>query len=211
MVFYNTCITTICPTGDRYYSQLGAYSQIEHVISLVICNTLYETILFSLCIIYLKHVCLFPQKPKPHSLNACPRMLSSPNRGKTHGNKRAHPDNNRQNRHHWRQTGPALRIYTSNLYDIMDTVNQENKHRVIIGDMNVELLKYEIHSKTNEYLDGISEHGFLTVISKPSRICKSSATQIDHIYVNDVTYPHTFIINNISVSSIRKIRHITRF
>ena len=80
-----------------------------------------------------------------------------------------------------------LDIYTSNLYDIMDTVNQENKLCVIMGDMNVDLLKYEVHSKTNEYLDGIFEHGFLPVISKPTRICKSSATLIDHIYINDVT------------------------
>ena len=76
-----------------------------------------------------------------------------------------------------------LFIYTSNLYDIMDTVNQENKLCVIMGDMNVDLLKYEVHSKTNEYLDGIFEHGFLPVISKPTRICKSSATLIDHIYI----------------------------
>ena len=48
-----------------------------------------------------------------------------------------------------------LDIYTSNLCDIMDTVNQENKLCVIMGDMNVDLLKYEVHSKTNEYLDGI--------------------------------------------------------
>lgn len=80
-----------------------------------------------------------------------------------------------------------LDIYSSNLYDIMDSVNQENKHCVIMGDMNIDLLKFELHAKTNDYLDGIFEHGFLPVISKPTRMCASSATLIDHIYTNDVT------------------------
>ena len=76
-VFHNTFITTICPTGGRYYSQLGAYSQTEHLTSLVIDNTLYKSILFSLCIMNPKYVC-FLQKPKTNCPNACPRIISPP-------------------------------------------------------------------------------------------------------------------------------------
>ena len=53
--------------------------------------------------------------------------------------------------------------------------------------MNIDLLKCESHQKTNEYLDNIFAHGFLPVITKPTRICNSSATLIDHIYTNNIT------------------------
>jgi len=49
------------------------------------------------------------------------------------------------------------------------------------------LLKSQSHTKTNDYLEDIFQHGFLTVISKPTRICASAATLIDHIYTNNVT------------------------
>ena len=40
-------------------------------------------------------------------------------------------------------------IFSSTLYDSMDIINKENKHGVIMGDMNVDLLKFENHDKTN--------------------------------------------------------------
>jgi len=51
----------------------------------------------------------------------------------------------------------------------------------------VGLLKFQSHTKSNDYLDGIFEHGFLPVISKSTRICASAAKLIDHIYINNVT------------------------
>ena len=38
-------------------------------------------------------------------------------------------------------------IFSSTLFDIMDTVNKEHKHCVIMGDMNIDLLKFEAHLK----------------------------------------------------------------
>ena len=56
-----------------------------------------------------------------------------------------------------------------------------------MGDMNIDLLKFESYRKTNDYLDNIFAHGFLPVITKPIRICNSSVTLIDHIYTNNIT------------------------
>ena len=38
-------------------------------------------------------------------------------------------------------------ILSFTLYDSMDIINKENKHGVIMGDMNVDLLKFENHEK----------------------------------------------------------------
>ena len=59
------------------------------------------------------------------------------------------------------------------------------KHKsYIVGDMNFDLLKFEIHDKTEILLDNGFAHGFLQLVSLPTRISNNSATLIDHIYTN---------------------------
>ena len=72
----------------------------------------------------------------------------------------------------------------------MTNIQLENKSCVILGDMKIDLLKCDTHSKTNEYLDNIITHRYLPVITKPTRICSSTATLIDHIYTNDILSTH---------------------
>ncbi len=92
-------------------------------------------------------------------------------------------------------------IFSSNMEDIMDIIHREhNKTSIILGDMNVCLLKFQTHAKTNNYLDSIFSHGFLPIISKPTRVTTSTATLLDHIYTNDITssYNSGIIINDIA-------------
>ena len=66
--------------------------------------------------------------------------------------------------------------------------------------MNTDLLKCGDHSKTNEYLDIVISHGYLPVITKPTKICSPSATLIDKIYTNDIssTYHSGIIITDVA-------------
>ena len=80
-----------------------------------------------------------------------------------------------------------LDVFSNTLFEIMNIINNEHKNGIIMGDMNIDLLKFNTHNKTSEYLDDIFSHGFLPVIHKPTRICHSSATLIDHIYTNNIT------------------------
>ena len=91
-------------------------------------------------------------------------------------------------------------IYSSNMEHIMDTIQRENKQCMIMGDMNIDLLKFETHLRTNEYLDSIFANGFLPLISKPTRVTTSSATLIDHMYTNDIASSHHsgIIINDVA-------------
>ena len=63
----------------------------------------------------------------------------------------------------------------------MDTIQHENKHCLIMGDMNIDLLKFETHTKTDDYLDNLFTHGFIPLITKPTRVTTHSATLIDHM------------------------------
>jgi hypothetical protein len=92
-------------------------------------------------------------------------------------------------------------IFSSNMEDIMDTIQGEkNKQCMIMGDCNVDLLRFESHAKTNDFLEGIFSHGFIPVITKPTRVTTSSATLIDHMYSNLITssYHSGIIINDVA-------------
>ena len=78
-------------------------------------------------------------------------------------------------------------IFETNLCEIISIINREQKHCVIMGDMNIDLLRFETHTKTDHYLENLFCNGFLPVIVKPTRITHSSATLIDHIYTNNIT------------------------
>ena len=51
--------------------------------------------------------------------------------------------------------------------------------------MNLDLLKYDSHIATGNYLDLMSQHKLIPRIVRPTRIKKQSATLIDHIFTKD--------------------------
>jgi len=66
----------------------------------------------------------------------------------------------------------------------MDILNTEFKTSVIMGDFNIDLLKYGIRRKTTNYSDNVLSRGFALLIHKPIRLIPPTATLIDHI--NDI-------------------------
>ena len=79
-----------------------------------------------------------------------------------------------------------LDIFSTSLFEIMDIIADEHKHGIIMGDMNIDLLKFQTHSNTCTYFDNIFCHGFLPTITKPTRVTQTTATLIDHFYTNDM-------------------------
>ena len=93
-----------------------------------------------------------------------------------------------------------MEIFSSTLGDLMDIINNEHKSAVMMGDMNIDLLQFETHNKTNAYIDNIFSHGFIPTITKPTRLTPSSATLIDHIYTNNIEFsgPSGIIITDVA-------------
>ena len=60
----------------------------------------------------------------------------------------------------------------------------KNKLLVLTGDHNIDLIKYDHDSHGQELVEITASHGFLQVISRPTRVTDHSATLIDHIYIN---------------------------
>ena len=72
----------------------------------------------------------------------------------------------------------------SNMINILETVNKENKKVLLMGDFNIDLLKFESDARINTFIDNMISLGMLPIITKPTRVTKDTATLIDHIYLN---------------------------
>ena len=78
------------------------------------------------------------------------------------------------------------------LKELLHKFSSENKSVILFCDFNVDLMKYDNHHSTNEFLDFLSSHLLLPHIIQPTRIRDSSKTLIDNIFSS------TLIENTIS-------------
>jgi len=81
---------------------------------------------------------------------------------------------------------------------ILQKANKEKKPVLIAGDFNIDLLKLNSDSFTNEYFDKLTNINFMPLITLPTRIASKSKTLIDNILFNQ--FPHGIQSGNINVS-----------
>ena len=84
------------------------------------------------------------------------------------------------------------------LNELLDKLSKENKTIFLLGDFNINLLNYDIHPPTNEFLPSLSSHYFLPHILQPDRVITNFKTLIDNIFSN-VAVPN-IISGNLTVS-----------
>ena len=58
----------------------------------------------------------------------------------------------------------------------------------MMGDFNTNLLNYESHSDTNEFLNSVISHYLLPYILHPTRVTDHSATVIDNIFSSNTDH-----------------------
>lgn len=62
-----------------------------------------------------------------------------------------------------------------------DFINCRYPVEVIVGDINIDIL--EPDAIANNYLDIMSEYGFVTYLNKPTRVTSTSKSCVDHIFI----------------------------
>ena len=72
-------------------------------------------------------------------------------------------------------------------YPLLEKLAKEQKTVFVLGDFNVDFLKYEQHKATNEFLDSVSSNMFLLYITQPTRITSHSKFIIDSIFSNYIS------------------------
>ena len=84
----------------------------------------------------------------------------------------------------YRPPGQSVKAYLNHLKDMLSVVNSEHKECILLGDFNIDLMKLNTSSYSNEFLETFYAYSFLPMISKPTRITDKSMTLIDNIYSN---------------------------
>ena len=96
----------------------------------------------------------------------------------------------------YRTPGSNVDIFNEHLEIMIRKVSNPNKSMFLCGDFNLDLLNLP----TKRFIDMMFSLGMFPLISKPSRITDVSATLIDNIFTNELTYTITsgLLINDIS-------------
>ena len=70
------------------------------------------------------------------------------------------------------------------LNQLLENIFKEQNSIFLLGDFNVNLLNYNEHNQTNEFLESLASNSFIPLILQPTRITSHSNTLIDNIFSN---------------------------
>ena len=86
--------------------------------------------------------------------------------------------------------------------DTLERIGSEKNKEVILGmDHNLDLLKQSSHKRTQTFVENTLDHALLPVITKPTRISRTSATLIDNVIISDklqLNYTSNILVSNLS-------------
>ena len=78
----------------------------------------------------------------------------------------------------------TLLTLIASTYKLLDNISKEQKSVCLLGDFNVNLLNYNEHNQTNEFIDSLASNLFIPLILQPTRIASPFNTFLDNIFLN---------------------------
>jgi exonuclease III len=81
------------------------------------------------------------------------------------------------------------------LNSTVEKIHRERKCCIMMGDFNIDLLKYNSHQETDDFINALCTLFFHPQILQPTRVTDHSATLIDNIFFNSIE--HISISGNI--------------
>ena len=85
----------------------------------------------------------------------------------------------------YRPPNHRLDDFLSTNNELLGNISRENKICFLMGDFNINLINYQNHHLTGQFLDGMYSNMFFPLITRPSRITSHTATLIDNIFANN--------------------------
>ena len=100
----------------------------------------------------------------------------------------------------YRPPNTDTKEFNSMYSQLLENISKEKCNYYVAGDFNIDLLNYENHADTNEFLDTAMSNFSYPTITRPTRLGKSSSTLIDNIFVNNINLDcfSGIIINDLS-------------
>ena len=84
----------------------------------------------------------------------------------------------------YRPPGTNIEDFCNEFDQLISKISSKEKHIMIMGDFNINLLRVEDHAGTHSFFNNMTAHNLLPTIIRPTRITTHSATLIDNIFTN---------------------------
>ena len=94
------------------------------------------------------------------------------------------------------------------LNKLLENISKEQNSVFLLGDFNVNLLNYNEHNPTNEFLDSLASNSFTPLMLQPTRIASHSNTLIDNLFSNII---NPDIIPGILTATIFNSKHVRKY
>ena len=88
----------------------------------------------------------------------------------------------------YRHPSSNLENFLNKFYSVIGKINEENKLCLVSGDFNINLLNYDNHPLTEDFINTLNSFFLEPHILKPTRITNHSSTLIDNIFFNSIEY-----------------------
>ena len=88
----------------------------------------------------------------------------------------------------YRHPNSNLENFSSYLTEAVEKISREKKYCILMGDFNINLLNFESHTHTDEFINNMGVYCFQPHITQPTRITDHTATLIDNIYFNSIDH-----------------------
>ena len=100
----------------------------------------------------------------------------------------------------YRHPNTNVENFLGHIESTLPRFNKNKYHVFLMGDSNIDLLQYESHSHTNDFINSMISNSFLPYIHQQTRVTEHSATVIDNIF-SDITDHETLSGNITSFNS----------
>ena len=84
----------------------------------------------------------------------------------------------------YRHPGSKYIKFCEKLLSSLDILNKNKTNYVLVGDYNINILKYNLVSNVTNYINSLSSIGCTFHVDKPTRVTANSSSCIDHVYSN---------------------------
>ena len=88
----------------------------------------------------------------------------------------------------YRHPSSNLETFLNNVCSVIGKISRERKLCLISGDFNINLLNYDKHPLTEDFVNTFSSFFLEPQILRPTRITSHSSTLIDNIFFNSIEY-----------------------
>ena len=87
----------------------------------------------------------------------------------------------------YRPPNQNVAAFLEKFNEIISIISKDNKPCYVMGHFNLDLLHYNHHALTQEFVDNLFSHMFFPMITKPIQLTSHSATLLDNIFTNNQT------------------------